>query len=224
MKSLSFLLIKDVGVLSLVVLLFTLSAYGIFEPQLISAVEDQTVITLSVTSEITISNPGNISMSPSIPGLTGGSATGTATWTVITNDSSGFSVTHRASSTAMLGNTQGDQFDAYTPATAGVPDYTWSIAASAAEFGYSVISYSDGSSVATIFKDNGSACNTGAGVTFNRCFKDASTTAETIFNRTSETTASGIGFTIDYKAESGSSAFTVEDTYTATTTVTAVTN
>jgi hypothetical protein len=200
--------------------------YSTFEAQIIDAASasDQTEITLTVTSEITISDPGAVTMSPSIPGLTGGAATGTATWTVITNDSSGYSVTHIASSTSMLGDTQGDAFVAYTEATAGTPDFTWSVAAGAKEFGYTVNSYSDSSSVATLFKDNGSACNTGSNVTYNRCYIHASTTAETIYNRATETTSSGTTFTIDYKAESGSSAFITEDTYTATTTVTATTN
>jgi len=212
--------------ITLAIYLLGAVVYGAFEAQIIDAasVQDQVVINLTVTSEITITSPSDVTMSPSIPGLTGGAATGTATWTVITNDSSGYSVTHIASSTTLDGDTQGDAFAAYTEGTAGVPDFTWSVAAGAKEFGYTVNSYTDSSSIAALFKDNGSACNTGSSVTYNRCYIHASTTAETIYNRSTETTSSGTSFTIDYKAESGSSAFITEDTYTATTTVTATTN
>jgi hypothetical protein len=210
--------------LTLVLFMGVFGFYSAFEPQIISAVQDQVVITLTVTSEITITSPSNITMSPTIPGLTGGAATGTATWTVITNDSSGYSVTHVASSTTMDGDTQGDSFVAYTPVGATTTDYTWSTAAGDAEFGYSTISYDDGTSIDTMFKDTGAICGAGSNTTYNRCWKPVTTSAETIYNRSTETTSSGTTFTIDYQAESGSSAFTVEDTYTATTTVTATTN
>ena len=198
--------------------------YGSFEPQVLKAIEDQVVITQTVTAEITVTSPSNVTMSPSIAGITGGSATGTAKWTVVTNNNTGFLVTHKASSTSMLGDTQGDSFVAYTPSTAtGTPDYTWSVAASDAEFGYTVQTQTDGDLVA-LFRDNGTLCHTGSNNTYNKCWKDASTTAESIVNRSSETSSSGELITVDYQAQSGSSAFTVEDTYTATTTVTVTIN
>ena len=210
----------------LIIYLAAFGLYGAFEPQIIdaAAVADQVTVTATVTGEITITSPSDVTMSPSIPGLTGGTATGTATWTVVTNNSTGYNVTHIASSTAMNGDTQGGSFTAYSEATPGTPDYTWSVAAADAEFGYTVNSYDDSASVATLFNDNGSTCNTGSNVTYDKCYIHASTTAETIYNRSSETTSGGTTFTIDYKAESGASAFTVADTYTATTTVTATTN
>lgn len=226
--------IKEAMSLSLIISVAVIFSFVSLEPQLIMATgpgagpyEDQITITQSVTAEISITSPSNVSMSPAIPGMTGSGgapSTGQAEWTVITNNNTGFSMTLIASSSpAMQGNSQGDSFADYTPATANVPDYSWSIAASAAEFGYSV-EPATAADTAQIFLDNGSACNTGTGQVANKCWLNASTTAVTIINRTSETSSSGQAEVIKFQVEQGASAFKVEDTYTATTTVTVTMN
>jgi hypothetical protein len=210
---------------ALIVQVVLLMVFGAFEPEIISAVEDQIVITQQVISELSISSPADVTMSPSIPGQTGGSATGTATWTIITNNTTGFTATHVASSAVMSQVGGSDQFDAYTPTATTVPEYTFTVAAADAEWGYSAISYNDPTSINDYFKNNGSICNIfGGSNSFNQCWLDASTTAQTVMNRSASTSPSGVNLTIDYQAELGGSGFLSNGDYVATTTVTAVNN
>lgn len=222
---------KEAVCLSVAASLVMALMYSFAEPQMVKAgtgpYENQILVNQTVTAEISISSPSDVTMSPSIPGMTGSGgspSTGSATWTVITNNNAGFNMTLKASSSpAMTGNSQGDSFADYTPATANVPDYTWAIAASAAEFGYSV-EPATAADTAAIFRDNGAACNTGAGNTSNSCWLNASTTAVTIINRSSETSSGGEAEVVRFRVEQGASTFKIEDTYTATTTVTVTMN
>ena len=82
---------------------------------------------------LSISSPPDVTMTPAIPGITGGTATGEATWTVITDNPAGYSLSVKAStSPAMKGQAQGDSFADYTPVNPAVPDYNWSVADSSA--------------------------------------------------------------------------------------------
>ena len=89
-------------------------------------------------------------MTPAIPGITGGTATGEATWTVITDNPAGYSLSVKAStSPAMKGQAQGDSFADYTPVNPAVPDYNWSVADSSAEFGFTP----EGSDIVSKYKE-----------------------------------------------------------------------
>ena len=220
--------VADTLIISLITSVLALSSYVVAEPQIIKAIEDQITISQSVTAEISVTSPSNVTMSPAIPGMTGSGgtpSTGSATWTVITSNNTGFSMTLKSSSSpSMSGESQGGSFADYTPATPTVPDYNWAIAATAAEFGYSV-EPATAAVTATIFLDNGSsACNTGSSQTTGKCWLNASTTAVTIINRTSETSSGGEAEVVKFQVEQGASTFKIEDTYTATTTVTVTTN
>jgi len=218
---------KQILSLTLILNILIFTGYSIFEPQSVEAVEDQIQIFQSVTAEISITSPSDVTMSPAIPGMTGSGgtpSTGQATWTVITNNKEGFTMTFKAStSPALRGNTTNDYFADYTPSNPSVPDYNWSIAANAAEFGYTV-EPATAADTAQLFKDNGSACNTGSNQTADKCWYSASTTAVTVINRTSSTSSSGENEVIKFRAEQGSNTFKLEDTYTATTTVTVTMN
>jgi hypothetical protein len=161
-------------------------------------------------------------MSPSIPGMTGGVGNGSAQWTVTTNDTSGYNLTLKASTTPAL-QSGSYSFADYTPTTSTVPDFNWSVPASASEFGYTV----EASTTADLdqsFKDNGTACNTGTSDTVDKCWLNASTTAEQIVYRSSQTDADGENITVKFRAEVGSTSFQEEGSYTATIIVTATTN
>lgn len=221
---------KRVLISSLAVSVFALGAYMVLEPQIIKSQEsDLIVVSQSVTSEISITQPSNVTLSPSLPGVTGGTASGTATWTVTTNNNAGFTMTLIASSSpAMQGATQGGSIPDYTTATTTEvwPDYTWSVGANAAEFGYTV-NPETAADTATAFRDNGAdTCNTGSNNGVDTCWLYASTTAVTIINRTSETGSTGEDEVVKFRLQITSSPnpLLAEDTYTATTTVTVTMN
>ncbi|MDQ3089928.1 MAG: hypothetical protein M3Q24_02120 [bacterium] len=215
---------REILALTVIASLFLAVLIPVLEPQLANAVEDQFTVTQSVTGEISFLTPAADVTLPSIPGLTGGTSLGQTQVVVTTNDSSGYTMTIKASSSpAMQGNTQGGNIPDYTSASASIPDFAYSVP-TGAEMGYT-ISASTTADLAQKFLDNGSACNTGAADTTGStsCWYGLSTTATTTNVRATATPASGATTTIFFqlKINAGS---VVEDTYTATTTLTATAN
>lgn len=211
---------------ALIALASIFSAFLFFEPTLGRAIEDQFTITQTITSEISFSTTASdVTMNSSIGGLTGGVSNGTTTVVVLTNDSAGYTMTIKASSSpAMQGNSQGGTISDYTSSSASIPDFSYSVPSSA-EFGYSV-SASTTADLAQKFLDNGSTCNTGSSDTSGAasCWFGLSTTATSTILRTSETSASGSTSSIYFKLTVNSGTALPEDTYVATTTLTATTN
>lgn len=206
------------------VLVFSLFCLGYiyFEPVIAFAVTDVVVVTQGVTSEITISAPADVTMSPAIAGMTGGTGDGSATWTVVTNDTSGFNLKLKASASPAL-VFGAYSFADYAEVTSGTPDYTWSVAAADSEFGYTVQAATT-ADLAAAFKDNGTACNTGTADAVDKCWDGFSTSDATVINRSSITSSSGEAEVVKFRAQSGASHFQAEGTYTATITATALTN
>jgi len=193
-----------------------------FESTIVDAASDQIIVTQDVSAEISITAPADVTMSPSIAGISGGTGDGTATWTVITGNSTGFNMKIKASTSPAL-QVSGNSFADYTEASAGTPDYTWGIVAADSEFGFTVEPETVGDTVAA-FRDNGAACNTGALNTADRCWDGLATTDIDMINRTTATDGGGEAEVVKFKAQSGASHFQPEGTYTATITVTATTN
>jgi len=221
-------LIRTLGISALTLSMFAL-VYVVLEPSISSAVGSQFTETLSVTSEISFLTPAsNITLSPAIAGLTGGEANGATQVVVLTNNASGYNMTLTASSSVgMLGNAQGGNIPAYVPTVDGTPDFAFSTPANKARFGYTVEASTTADLVAA-FKDNGSDTCGGANVTdtANSCWLNASSSAFQIINRSSETLDSGATTTIKFRAviSANPSPAIPQDTYVATTTLTAVVN
>lgn len=213
--------------------LIALSTHILLEPvfQDAYAATAQFTATQSIGSELSfLTAPSNITMSPSIAGLTGGAATGSTQVVIYTNAASGYTMTIAASGTvhAMRANTTGGYINNYTPASAGVPDFSFvnNTAGQASEFGFT-ISASTTADLAQKFRDNGSVCNTGASDTGSAtCWTFASSTATSTIVRSTPTLASGSTSTIIFHTNVPASPSPVmtEDAYVATTTLTAVTN
>lgn len=212
--------------LTLLVTVLSLGTFVVYEPQISRAIADDFTVSQTVTSEIAFSTAAaDVTMSPSLGGVTGGTSNGTTTVIVTTNDLSGYTMTIAASSSpAMQGVSQGGSIDDYTVAVANTPDFTYSVP-SGAEFGYTV-SASTTADLAQKFLDNGSACNTGSSDTSGSasCWYGLSTTATSTIVRNTATPASGSTSSIAFKMTINNGSFVVEDTYIATTTLTAVTN
>jgi hypothetical protein len=207
-------------------ILIAMFGFSFFEPQLLRAIENQFTIKQTVTSEISFLTPAsNVTMVGALAGVTGGTSNGSTQVVVYTNDSSGYTMTIKASSSpAMQGETQGGTIADYTPGTANVPDFAFSVP-TGAEFGYT-ISASTTADLSQKFKDNGSVCNAGALDTTGAttCWYGLSTTATSTIVTTAATSASGSTSTIIFKLKINSGGSVTEDIYNATTTLTATTN
>lgn len=167
---------------------------------------------------LAISVPGNVTLAPNIPSTGGGVANGAASWTVTTDNAAGFSMTIAASTSPAL-TSGANSFANYTPGGAN-PDFAFSVAATAAEFGFTP----EGADIVQRFRDNGAACNAGSGDTASACWDPLLTTATTIANRPTPNHPSGSATTLRFRAESGASNTQPAGTYTAVATLTVIAN
>ena len=179
-----------------IVALVALSFFSL-EPTVGRAISSNFTVSQQITNEISfIATTSATTMVGSIAGLTGGYATGTNRTVVNTNNPTGYNMTiafptttsgraMQASSTAYI--------DDYLP-VGGAPtstDFSWidPTSGSASRFGYTVRA-STTAETSSFFLNNGSACNTGASGTDDRCWARPSTTAVTIINSTSPNSSS----------------------------------
>ena len=164
---------------------------------------------------ISLSSPSDITLT-SFTNTAGGSSASTASWTVITDSSAGYTLSIKASTNPAL-KSSSDSFADYTPSGA-VPDYNWTVGSSASAFGYSP----EGDDVASRFKDNGSICGTGSSETDNQCWDGLSTSNTTMAQGSSSNIPSGVATTVRFQAEAGASKNQAVGSYAATITITAV--
>ncbi len=167
----------------------------------------------------------DVLMTPSLGGITGGVSNGTTTVVVTTDSPAGYTMTIQASSSpAMQGDTTTDSIADYTPAVSGIPDFAYAVPGDP-EFGYTV-SASTTADLAQKFLDNSSACNVGSLDTNGSasCWYGLSTTATSTIVRNTRTPVSGSTSSVVFKLQINSGSFVLADTYSATTTLTAVSN
>ncbi|MEK7091746.1 MAG: hypothetical protein AAB900_02035, partial [Patescibacteria group bacterium] len=156
---------------------------------------------------LTVSAPGNVTLSPAVDAKIGGVATGQAAWTVTTDDSAGYTLSLAATTNPALKSST-DSFTDYSSS----PDYTWSVSSASAYFGYTVLS----ADAATAFLHNGSVCGLGSTNTADRCWRGFSTSAVTVLSRSTANTPSGVVSTVKFQAEAGSGRLITEGAYSAT--------
>ncbi len=173
---------------------------------------------------ISITVPDDVMMDPSIPGISGGTGSGSSQWTVMTDSAAGYTLEASAAATPALqcayGGCSGEVFSDYTPVSGGSPDFDWLIEPSSSEFGLTP----EGTDIVQKYKDNGLVCGTGNLDTPDKCWYGPSSTNETISQATEPNQPDGTATTIKFKAQSGSSHFQEEGGYQATITVTAIAN
>lgn len=167
-------------------------------------------------SYISISSPSDLALS-SIGGINGEASEGTMFWTVTTDNSAGYSMSIKSTSTPALTSAE-DSFADYTPAGAD-PDYDFSIASTTSAFGFSP----EGVDTHSRFRDNGSTCNTSTGETASKCWDGLSSTPKTVFQRTTSNHPSGSITTVRFRAESGADHIQTGGAYQAPIVVTAIT-
>lgn len=163
---------------------------------------------------LSITTAGDVSMTPSISGISGGTGTGSVSWTVTTDNLAGYSLTARTITNPALRSATGNFAD-YTPAGAN-PDYNWSINAADSEFGFTP----EGADINQRYKNSGSACNTGSSDAADRCWDALDTVGKVIAGRTTGNHPNGTTTTMKVQAESGTSHIQPNGNYTATVEVT----
>lgn len=169
-----------------------------------------------VTTFISMTAVSSVSMLPSIPGISGGIANGSTTVTVTTDSPAGYQMTIASSQSPAM-QKGADSIADYVPA--GNPDFAFSTNATDSHLGYSP----SGVDVTSRFKDNGAVCGTGGTQETNlACWDGLSTSAVEIVRRTSANTPNGSTTTVNFRVGIGGSVVQTAGTYTATTTLTAI--
>ncbi|NBD74176.1 hypothetical protein GVX82_04015 [Patescibacteria group bacterium] len=165
---------------------------------------------------VSLAPPGDVTLSPSVGGITGGSASGTTAFTVTTDSLAGYEVTIEASSSPALRHTATSTTIAdYTP-DGSDPDYDFTIDTTDSEFGFTP----EGPDIAQRYRNSGSTCGTGSSDDSDRCWDGLSIGAQTIVARSSANHPAGTETTLNFRAEVGSQARQLAGTYVATTTIT----
>lgn len=166
---------------------------------------------------LALTSAADVSLSPSIGGITGGTSDGNASVTATTDSAGGYELSIVASSSPALVHDEGGASIAdYAPGV--VPSYTFSYAAHEAVFAYSP----EGVDIATRFKNSGSTCGSGSSDDVDKCWDGLSTSETIIASRTSSNHPSGTATTIKFKVGIGTGVNQTPGTYTATTTLTLV--
>jgi hypothetical protein len=165
---------------------------------------------------LSLSAIADVVMTPNLAGVTGGVATGSASFLVTTDSASGYTVTIQATSSPAMQSGVNTIAD-YVPA-GGVPDFLFTTDSTDAHFAYSP----EGTDIALRFQDAGSVCGVAGGDTSNRCFDGLTTSPVEVARRTSGNHPTGATTTIRFNVGIGGGVSVPEGIYTATTTITAL--
>lgn len=207
---------------------FALAMYFAFEPVVAmgqSATEEFTV-TQSITGEISFEvAPDPVTMSPTIPGITGGDALGSTAVRVSTNNPGGYTLEINFEDGSGMQQDGGAAEIPNLGVTSGSADYDMAVVSGEAYFG---VTASSSSVIGDLLADSGgSTCGSGS-PSVDTCFimpSDSSAPFELV-NRTSETSSEGELTDIGFKVAVGPNPNPTLpiDTYTATATLTATEN
>lgn len=210
---------------TIVAILFT--TFFLAEPTISHGQADTEVFTISQTiidetSFLTI--PSDITMAGTVYGVTGGQATGTTDFAVISNNTAGYYVEidffDNTTPEAMIGDESSSEAIRDYGGVVGLnPSFTYT-ASTAAQFAYTVSSDTPGDTDGS-FLDNGTLCGTGgSNQTAARCWMAPSTTPYRIVDRNSAaTTGATSTLTFNVTVPSGANPLPQAETYTATATL-----
>lgn len=211
--------------LSIIAMLFFVA-----EPPVSQAVNSNSfTVKQAITGDVSfLVQPSNVTLQDSISGVTGGTASGTTNFTVLSNDTDGYTVNigfadPDGNGIAMMGDNTGTSSIKNYVAGLAAPTYGFT-AGSQAEFAYTVYSATDPTRTATNFKNNSSDCGVGTtngtGLLATSCWKAPSTTATYNIVDTSALAMTGATTTVKFLVSVPSSLGITADTYTATVTLT----
>lgn len=198
---------------------------------------DTFLVTQTIEGAIAIANSpiSDLAMTGNINGLSGGTAYGTTTVLVTTNNDNGYNLTiDFSSTTAMSRGLTGEARIlnyVYSTGTANYPA-GFDVTPVNAQFGFTV-NASNTAEISSVFTGAaGTACGTGAGTTFtlNDCWRGASTSDETadteLMNTSAPTGPTGSTSTVTFRVTlpNGPNPVVPNGQYVATATLTATDN
>ncbi len=211
---------KRTLLISFLAFLISSIAFVYFEAGITNAASDteEIDVTLDVTAEITLTSPGNISMSPDLDMTNDGSVGTGDAWNVKTSNQAGYKLELKADEDNCL-TTGSESFTDYTESTAGTPE-SWSVS-SAYEFGFSVY----GTDVSTGTWGDYSACGSGGAgspTTYGNYMGFSGTNNIEVATKAEETPVAGVDTVLCVAAEqegvyAPSGSYTADITGTATT-------
>ncbi len=170
---------------------------------------------------ISISASANVSMTPELQAITGGTSNGTATINVKTDSLAGYNLKLNVSTTPAL-KSGSAEFPDYTEASPPAPDYDWSIGTANSEFGFTPW----GQDTVQKYRYVGTDCNQSGGTADgNQCWDGLEGSTEIqIAQSSSSNHPSGTDTYVKYQGEIKSNGFQTPGNYTATVTATATAN
>jgi hypothetical protein len=211
---------------AMLALTLAFAAFLALEPTVGRSATDTFTVTQVVTDETAfIVATNDVSMSPNLAGVTGGTASGSTTVRVRTNNSTGYNMTIAFStSTAMRQNGGSGVINNYNPASTTRADFAFTPEVFS-QFSYTVVASTSGD-LPTYFRDNASICGAGAANTASTCWSNPSTTARQVILTSAATQTSGSTSTIAFRVNIPSNPIPAvpEGTYVATATLTAINN
>lgn len=167
-------------------------------------------------SFISLTSDASLVLAPSIPGVSGGVSSGTAAFTVVTDNPAGYQLTIEAEDSPAM-RKDGDTIADYAPATT-TPDFIFTTDASDAHFGFTP----EGSDIVDAFRDNGAACGVGSSDTASACWQGLSTSSILVAESADANHPTGTETTIRFQVGVGNAVVVPPGVYTATTTITAL--
>ncbi len=164
---------------------------------------------------LSMTAPSDVTMSPNLNGITGGTSNGSTTVTVTTDSPSGYSLTIESANSPAMQNGVNSIAD-YSQG--GDADFSFLVNSGAASFGFSPSSVD----VVQAFRDNTSLCGVGSSDTLLACWAGLSTTPITLSEGVGSNHPSGATTTLYFRVGVGANAGVLSGLYTATTTLTAL--
>lgn len=198
--------------------------FPVVEPGVVGALTSdgkQVTIRQEITSEISMTvGTAGITMSAPIAGLTGGSATGTTTMNVITNNTAGYKVVLTASSSGTMVNEDATLSNGIIAAYPSAVPQTWAPAVNSSNFGYSVTAGQE-----DVNQAGTSAWKNAAGAD-GTLYANSGAAAITLLDRATSTLSTGANSSLNFQVTLTSNPIPAvsEGFYTATTTLTATMN
>lgn len=166
---------------------------------------------------ISISAAADVVMAPDIGGITGGTANGSTSVSVLTDSPGGYQLSIQAENAPAM-RKDPDTIADYVPAASPNPDISFLTIPTQAHFGFSP----EGDDIVDRFRDNGSLCNVVDGDNTPLVCWDGLSVSEKIIAQGSANQPSGATTTIHFRVEVGGNIAIPEGDYIATTTLTAI--
>lgn len=166
---------------------------------------------------LSLTGGNDVIMTPPLGGITGGTANGSTSVSVLTDSPSGYELSI-ASENAPAMQKDLDVIDDYVSGAAPNADFNFNTGSTDAHFGFSP----EGPDIVSYFRDNGSVCSTGGSSDTALACWDGLSTSETVIAQGGANQPSGATTTIHFRVGIGGSAGVVAGTYVATTTITAI--